>query len=130
MGIRGYPEPISQPTSTNLIGKTILVTGANTGMGLEAARLYLTLNASRVILAVRTLSKGNKASKYLSTHPSVVATNPSAEIKVMELDLDSYKSVAQFTARVKTEIDALNVVLLNGDVNLMQWHIRPADMRE
>lgn len=45
------------------IGKTIIVTRSNVGLGKEAARHYTRLRASRLILAVRSLDKGN-AAKY------------------------------------------------------------------
>jgi len=119
----GQPHiPITPPTTT-FKGKTIIVTGANAGLGLEAARQFLTLHASRVILACRSTTKGRDAATYLSTHPSVVAVNPNAEIKVLELDLDNYKSVAKFAQQVKSEIDVLDVLLLNGGVNIMEYQV-------
>lgn len=119
----GQPHIPDTPSSTTFKGKTIIVTGGNAGLGLEAARQYLTLHASRVILAVRSLSKGNEAAKYLSSHPSVASVNPNAEIKVMALDLDDYKSVATFAQNVKSEIDVLDILLLNGGVNIMNYQV-------
>jgi NAD(P)-dependent dehydrogenase (short-subunit alcohol dehydrogenase family) len=43
--------------------KTYVVTGSNTGLGLETARHLVNLAASRVLLAVRNLSAGEKAKK-------------------------------------------------------------------
>jgi retinol dehydrogenase 12 len=43
--------------TSDFTNQTVIVTGSNTGLGLEAARLLLRLNASKVILAVRTISK-------------------------------------------------------------------------
>lgn len=55
-------RPIAPPSPHNLfVGKTILVTKANTGLGFTASRTFLLLGASRVILAVRSLSKGETA---------------------------------------------------------------------
>lgn len=118
MGQAVIPET---PASIDLTGKTVIVTGANAGLGLEAARQYLTLHASRVILAVRTLAKGEEASRYLSSHPSVKSTNPNAVIKVMALDLDDFQSVVRFSSKVKKELDVLDVLLLNGGVNIMSY---------
>ncbi|TVY35451.1 Short-chain dehydrogenase/reductase [Lachnellula occidentalis] len=111
------------PSTTTFEGKTIIVTGANAGLGLEAARQFLTLHASRVILACRSLTKGRDAATYLSTHPSVVAVNSNADIKVLELDLDDYKSVTKFAQQIKSEIDVLDVLLLNGGVNIMEYQV-------
>lgn len=44
-------------------GKTYIVTGGNSGLGLETARHLVEFNASRVILAVRNLTAGENAKK-------------------------------------------------------------------
>lgn len=44
-------------------GKTYIVTGSNTGLGLETARHLVQFGASRVILAVRNLTAGETAKK-------------------------------------------------------------------
>lgn len=114
-------KPPPTLASLDLSGKTVIVTGANTGLGLESARQYLVSHAARVILAVRTLSKGEAAAEYLSNHPTVKEANPTAEITVMELDLDDYQSVYTFTEVVKQKFDEVDIVLLNGGVNLMNY---------
>jgi NAD(P)-dependent dehydrogenase (short-subunit alcohol dehydrogenase family) len=50
------------PTS-NFGGQTVVVTGSNTGLGLEAARHIVRLGADKVILAVRNTSKGEAAAQ-------------------------------------------------------------------
>ena len=119
----GQPPIPPTPAGTSLTGKTVIVTGGNAGLGLEAARQYITLNASRVILACRSISKGEEAAKYLSTHPTVKSTNPGAEIRVMALDLDDENSVVNFASKVKKELNALDVLLLNGGVNIMNYQL-------
>src|SRR2546430_10989677 len=42
-------------------GKNVIVTGANTGLGFEAAVKFVALDASLVVLGVRDLAKGNRA---------------------------------------------------------------------
>lgn len=106
-----------------MTGKTVIVTGGNAGLGLGAARQYITLNAPRVILACRSFSKVEEAAKYLSTHPTVKSTNPGAEIRVMALDPDDETSVINFASKVKKELNALNVLLLNGGVNSMNYQL-------
>jgi NAD(P)-dependent dehydrogenase (short-subunit alcohol dehydrogenase family) len=77
------------PTSegTNLAGQTVIITGGNAGLGLGTARQYLTLQASRVVITVRSESKGREAISALCANPAVKATNPSAKIEVFLLDL-------------------------------------------
>ena len=115
-------DPIGPtPTGTTVAGKTIIVTGANAGLGLETARQYLLLHASRLILAVRSVAKGNDAVKRLTSDPEVKAANPNASIQVMKVDLDDTGSVYAFARKVEQELDALDILLLNGGVNIMNY---------
>lgn len=72
----------------DLSGKTIIVTGANVGLGNEAAKHFVHLNAHRVILAVRTIKKGEAAEAEIETE-----TNRTGVVEVYELDYSSYASV-------------------------------------
>ena len=115
-------DPIGPtPAGTTVAGKTIIVTGGNAGLGLETARQYLLLHASRLILAVRSVNKGNDAVKLLTSDPQVKAANPNASIQVMKVDLDDTASVYDFARKVKQELDALDILLLNGGVNIMSY---------
>ncbi|KAK5408340.1 hypothetical protein LTR06_007183 [Exophiala xenobiotica] len=63
------------PPPKSFDGQTVLITGANTGLGREAARQALELGASTVIMGVRTLSKGEAAKQDIirqSTSTGVV----------------------------------------------------------
>jgi NAD(P)-dependent dehydrogenase (short-subunit alcohol dehydrogenase family) len=97
--------------TTNLTGQTIIITGSNTGLGLEAARHFVRLDASRVILAVRNAQKGKAAAE--SIHKS---TQRSGVAEVWELDLDSYASVQRFAARVIGELEVLHAVVENAGI--------------
>lgn len=45
----------------DLTGKTVMVLGANTGIGFEATKHFATMNPGRLILACRSESKGHAA---------------------------------------------------------------------
>jgi FlaA1/EpsC-like NDP-sugar epimerase len=45
----------------DLTGQTVLVTGSNTGIGLEAAKVFATMNPAHLVLAVRSIAKGQEA---------------------------------------------------------------------
>lgn len=117
----GQPVIPPTPPSVSLAGKSIVVTGANTGLGLEAVHQFILLGAKTIVLAVRTLSKGEEAVKYLWSHPSVQPVNPKPELKVMQLDLDDYQSVVRFADNVKKDLGTLDILLLNGGVNIMNF---------
>lgn len=96
-------------------GKTILVTGANVGLGLEAAKKYAALGSERLILGVRTLSKGENAKEQiLSAITREDGSKP--DILVWPLDMNSFVSVKQFVERVNAELSTLDVALLNAGV--------------
>ena len=88
----------------DLINQTIVVTGSNAGLGLEAARHFTRLNAEKVILAVRTQSKGEEAKKSIEE-----STGKKGVVEVWLLDLSSYESVEAFAARLNglQRLDAL-----------------------
>jgi NAD(P)-dependent dehydrogenase (short-subunit alcohol dehydrogenase family) len=70
----------------DLSGKTVIVTGANSGLGLEEARAFAAAGA-RVVLAVRDTGKGEAAAALLR-----------GTSEVRELDLASLASVRAFAA--------------------------------
>jgi retinol dehydrogenase-12 len=51
---------IPKPTAS-FSGKTVIITGANSGLGKEAAKHIVRLNASKVILACRNAATGEAA---------------------------------------------------------------------
>ena len=93
-------------------GETVIVTGSNTGLGLEAARHIARLDATLLILAVRSTSKGEAA------RASILASHPESKtrIEVWPLDMASYESVQAFAARCERDLDRLDAVLENAGV--------------
>ena len=49
------------PLQSDLTNKTVMVTGANTGIGLEAAKIFANQCPKRLIIACRNEKKGNEA---------------------------------------------------------------------
>ncbi|KAK2758883.1 short-chain dehydrogenase reductase family [Colletotrichum kahawae] len=91
-------------------GQTIIVTGSNTGLGLEAARHFVLLDAAKVILAVRSILKGKAALAHLEE-----STGAKGVVEVWELDLTSYASVQKF-AKLAQNIGRLDVLVNNAGV--------------
>src|ERR1700760_3101230 len=71
-----WPAP-----NTNLRDKVAIITGGNTGLGYEAAMQLLGLKLSRLILAVRSLERGEAAATKLRD------AYPGANIEVWLLDM-------------------------------------------
>ncbi|KAF4833898.1 Short chain dehydrogenase atnD [Colletotrichum tropicale] len=91
-------------------GQTIIVTGSNTGLGFEAARRFVLLDAAKVILAVRSISKGTAAAVRLAEF-----TKTKGIVEVWELDLASYASVQSFDKKARS-LERLDVVVNNAGV--------------
>lgn len=110
----GQPPIPPTPGGSSASGKTIIITGGNAGLGYDAARQFLTLGASRIILACRSIARGQEAVSALRADPTVKTSNPNALIEVFELDLDDYQSGLRFSNRVKDEVKELDILLNNG----------------
>ncbi|KAK9239550.1 hypothetical protein V1525DRAFT_27100 [Lipomyces kononenkoae] len=90
--------------------QTIIVTGSNVGLGLEAARHFARCNAKRVILAVRNVAAGEKAKQSIEE-----STSRQNVCEVWELDLASYASVKAFAERA-SKLSRIDVLLENAGI--------------
>jgi retinol dehydrogenase-12 len=102
---------VSLPTPTaSFAGETVIVTGANTGLGREAAKHLVRLGASKVILAVRTVSKGEDARKYIEKE-----TNKTGVMEVWPVDMSSTDSIKAFVQKA-TSLERLDVLVANAGI--------------
>lgn len=93
-------------------GKTVIVTGSNVGLGLEACRWLVRLGASQVILACRNVEKGKAAAKDIR---ATTSCSPNV-LQVWKLDMSSYDSVIAFAEKAKSELPRLDAVLANAGI--------------
>jgi NAD(P)-dependent dehydrogenase (short-subunit alcohol dehydrogenase family) len=75
-----------------------VVTGANTGLGLELSRHLLRLGVGKLIMGVRSPSKGEAAKKDLLTSTK----RKDSAVDVWTIDMDDYSSIKAFAKRVQT----------------------------
>ncbi|KAE9379480.1 short-chain dehydrogenase/reductase SDR [Stipitochalara longipes BDJ] len=108
------PKPVA--ANKTLEGKTILITGANIGLGFEAARELATHKPSRLILGVRDGKRGETAKELIRK------TSPEVEIDVWTLEYNSYDSLIAFTQRAAS-VDHLDYVLLNAGIKMMEYQV-------
>lgn len=100
------PPYLTQPFTS----QTVIVTGSNVGLGLEAARHFTRLGASKVILAVRSTSKGETAKADIEA-----STSRTGVVEVWPLDLSSYESVKEFAKRAEG-LERLDALVENAGV--------------
>lgn len=101
-------------TDVNLTGKTVVVTGSNTGLGLETSRQLFELGVSRLILAVRNVDKGFAARENI--HQDSGLEDNDRMIEVWQLDMSDYSSITSFAARADKELARLDIVVLNAGI--------------
>lgn len=108
-------HPPTDPT-TPFTTRTVLVTGANCGLGFEAALKFVRLGAPSVLLACRTLFKGESAKKEIESR---TGCNKDV-VKVLQLDMSSYASIRDFVTRLRDVVmgegGGLDAALLNAGV--------------
>ena len=94
-------------------GKTFFITGANTGIGFEAAKVFAAKGA-RVLLGCRNPEKGQDAMEHIAD------AHPGTDIKLVDLDLSDLESV-RAAADVVLEEPRLDVLVNNAGV---MWNPR------
>src|SRR5690242_5065216 len=90
-------------------GRVAVVTGANTGLGFEAARVLAARGAS-VVLAVRDTGKGKAAAARIA------GTAPGADVMVQPLDLASRESIRAAAGELRARHPGIDVLINNAGV--------------
>lgn len=93
-------------------GKTVIITGASSGLGYEAAIKFARKGASKLILAVRNLKKGQIAKQSIE---AAVGNASATTIEVWELEMSEYGSIKSFAKRVE-DLDRVDIVILNAGI--------------
>lgn len=93
----------------SLEGKTIIVTGGNSGLGYESVRAFAQKGA-RVVLACRNLEKGEKAKD------EIFSSTSKGIIDVMKIDLMNLDSVRNFASAFKEKFERLDVLMNNAGI--------------
>ncbi|KAK3675036.1 hypothetical protein LTR78_004969 [Recurvomyces mirabilis] len=103
-------------TTPSFAGKTLIITGANTGVGYEAALKFARLGTQRLILGVRSLKKGDNAKSRIEATLDQEGEKRQGTIEVWQLDMLSYSSLQAFVARVEKEVPRLDYLVLNAGI--------------
>lgn len=94
-------------------GKTFLITGANSGIGFEAAKI-LAAKRGKVIMACRNLAKAEEARAAI-----IRAVGP-VDIDLIELNLAELKSVAACAKQLNKQYERIDVLINNAGIGWIQ----------
>ncbi|MFY1654572.1 oxidoreductase [Solwaraspora sp. WMMB762] len=92
-------------------GRTAVVTGANSGIGFETARM-LAARGARVVLACRDAGRAGTAADRIR------AERPVGTVSCARLDLADLDSVAEFAEAYRADHDRLDLLINNAGVML------------
>jgi len=106
---------------SDMIGKTVIVTGANSGIGFKATEELAAIGAS-VIMACRSPKRAEAARQEL------LASNPGAKLTVRELDLASSASIQRFAQSLIS--DHLDIHALVNNAGVLNVHGTTAEGEE
>ncbi|MGE2719536.1 SDR family NAD(P)-dependent oxidoreductase [Mycolicibacterium celeriflavum] len=90
-------------------GRTVIVTGANSGLGYDTAAA-LADKGAQVVLAVRNLDKGNEAVDRIKK------STPNAVVNVTQLDLSSLDSVRRAADELRAAHPRIDLLINNAGV--------------
>ena len=107
-------------SQARLEGKTVIITGANTGIGKETA-LHLARRGARVIMACRNLRKAEVALK------EIVQKSGNDNVVAKRVDLASLKSVRDFAEDINNNEPRLDVLINNAGVMAVQTLTKTQD---
>jgi NAD(P)-dependent dehydrogenase (short-subunit alcohol dehydrogenase family) len=105
----------SEPDVPDCTGLTVVVTGANSGIGREGSRV-LAARGATVVMACRSVDRGETAANEIAAAIGREGTSTPGTLDVRECDLADLDSVRAFAAGVREDFDALDVLCNNAGV--------------
>ncbi|EDV18917.1 uncharacterized protein TRIADDRAFT_34454 [Trichoplax adhaerens] len=96
-------------SKARLDNKTVIITGANTGIGKETA-IDLAKRGARIIVACRNESKGTTAAK------EIIQLSGNTQVVFRKLDLASFQSIRHFANHFNENEDRLDILINNAGV--------------
>merc|ERR1712166_571838 len=100
--------------ANSVVGKTVIVTGANSGLGFETARV-LAQEGAQVVMACRSPDKCKVAIDQIQQ------ANPKANLKALLLDLSDPNSVRNFAAEFLASHQKLDLLINNAAIMATEY---------
>ncbi|KAM8947360.1 retinol dehydrogenase 13 [Pelodytes ibericus] len=113
--LKDYIGSRNCPSKATIVGKTVIVTGANTGIGKETA-LELAKRGGKVIMACRDMEKCENAAR------DIRGKTLNHNVFAKHLDLASTKSIKEFAKTILKDEEHVDILINNAAVmRCPQW---------
>jgi retinol dehydrogenase-12 len=111
--------------SVDLSGQTVVVTGSNTGLGLEAVKHFARMGPKHLVIVCRSQSKGEQAvdglfhvltlqtCTYTCTE---VETETGVRPEVLLMDMSDFSAVSAFATAFQERYDRLDILICNAGI--------------
>ncbi|KAK0215233.1 hypothetical protein EDD85DRAFT_497803 [Armillaria nabsnona] len=103
-------RPMPAVVTADLSGKTLVLIGANTGLGFEAAKHFARMNPARLVLTARDEANGKQALAQIQEETGY------SKAELWIIDLANFSSVVAFADRAERELDRLDILVENAGV--------------
>lgn len=103
-----------------LEGKTILITGGSSGIGIEEVRSLASTGAS-IVFTSRDMAKGEKVRASILENWDEPSVKP--QIEILKMDLQSLESVRAAAEEFKKNHDSLHVLVNNAGIGLTPYKL-------
>ena len=113
---RDAAAPWTEADVPDQSGRTAVITGGNSGIGFEAARV-LAERGARLFLGCRDQGKAHDAVVRIR------ATAPGAEVRVVPLDLASLRSVRAAAAQIRSGCEGIDLLINNAGVMMPPYGV-------
>lgn len=123
--LKSQYTPPTDPRAISFAGKTVVLTGATSGLGYEAAIKFLNQGVELLVIGSRSLERGQRTKEALER-----CTGRSGVIQVWELEMNSFQSVKSFASRVNNELNRLHIALLNAGLWNREYTKSPENWEE
>ncbi|CAG7854990.1 SubName: Full=Related to Oxidoreductase, short-chain dehydrogenase {ECO:0000313/EMBL:CCA76145.1} [Serendipita indica DSM 11827] len=115
-----FPGRKLPETFVDLTGRTVVVTGSNAGLGFESVKAFYRMGPARLILAVRSLDKGEEAKKKIEANTNTTGGSR-PQVDVWHLDMADFANVKRFAQRCYDELDRIDIFLASAGVQNREW---------
>ncbi|KXN83073.1 WW domain-containing oxidoreductase [Leucoagaricus sp. SymC.cos] len=113
--IRDQYTKVPPVVQADLKGKTVIIVGANAGLGFEAAQHFARMGAGKLILACRSKEKGQAAVEHLKNATGYT------QVELWLVDLVDFATVKAFADRALKELERIDILLLNAGVYASEY---------